>query len=156
MLLGYFEGKSSLQGWVKLLFTSYNCRWGKFQSPREHFEEEVEWIWPDICVTADIGGVLGSWKGWGRWPPLTRISDSWRWGREGVGGKNVWWKVPLAKRLLLVPMTLDSSSSSSSSASDVEEGKCKEVEDLQKFLQAETTMGMIKEWLKSGHKELDR
>ena len=38
--------------------------------------------------------------------------------------------------------SLDSSSSSSSSGSDVEEGKCKEVEDLQKFLQAET-MGVI-------------
>ena len=35
-----------------------------------------------------------------------------------------------------------SSSSSCSSSSDVEEGKCKEVEDMQKFLQAET-LGMI-------------
>jgi len=41
------------------------------------------------------------------------------------------------------PDSLKSSSSSScSSSSDVEEGKCKEVEDMQKFLQAET-LGMI-------------
>lgn len=50
--------------------------------------------------------------------------------------------------------SLDSSSSSSSSGSDVEEGKCKEVEDLQKFLQAET-MGMIEECLDTGHEKLD-
>ena len=51
--------------------------------------------------------------------------------------------------------SLDSSSSSSSSGSDVEEGKSKEVEDLQKFLQAET-MGMIEECLDTGHEKLDR
>ena len=50
---------------------------------------------------------------------------------------------------------LNSSSSSSSSGSDVEEGKCKEVEDLQKFLQAET-MGMIEQCLETGHEKLDR
>jgi len=50
--------------------------------------------------------------------------------------------------------SLDSSSSSSSSGSDVEEGKCKDVEDLQKFLQAET-MGMIEECLETGHEKLD-
>ena len=46
--------------------------------------------------------------------------------------------------------SLDSTSSSSSSGSDLEEGEWKEVEDLQKFLQAET-MGIIEECLESGH-----
>jgi hypothetical protein len=50
---------------------------------------------------------------------------------------------------------LNSSSSSSSSGSDVEEWKCKEVEDLQKFLLNET-MGMIEECLKTGPKKFDR
>ena len=46
-------------------------------------------------------------------------------------------------------------SSSSSSGSEVDEGRCKEVEDLQNFLQAET-MGIMEECVGSVPANLDR
>jgi len=63
-------------------------------------------------------------------------------------------KSPFGKLSSSSADSLDSSRSSSSSGSDVEEGKDKEVEDLQKFLQAET-MGMIEECLETGHEKFD-
>ena len=54
------------------------------------------------------------------------------------------------------PDSLRSTSrSSSSSSSDVEEEKCKEVEDMQKFLQAET-LGMIEDCLEKSPGKLER